>query len=410
MQYAAAMMRRATITGSVVVAFALLGAALLATAWSTRSSVIDATAVVRSGQALAVEQAVRADLADLGGPPASDELVAIVHDHDRDGLRYLATLDAHGHVLAGAGAPVGRRDGDPARGELGKGGRHVALVGDRVRLEVRASFRRAWGSGTRPFWIVMEIEPVEAEAMREAATRTVGIGALAALAMIGVAVALVRRELRRRDADRVRERERRLASLGEMSAVLAHEIKNPLASLKGNAQLLAAMQDGDKPRAKAERVVDEARRLERLVDDLLQFVRTGELARGEVDVGALLAAHASDGVVVAPPAAPIAWSLDGERVREVIANLIDNARAAGGPVEVAARVDRGRLVIDVRDHGPGVPAADRERIFEPFFTNKPHGTGLGLAVARRIVELHGGSLAVLDAAGGGAVFRVEIPR
>ena len=63
----------------------------------------------------------------------------------------------------------------------------------------------------------------------------------------------------------------------------------------------------------------------------------------------------------------------------------------------------------VRDHGPGVPPGDRERIFEAFITGKSHGTGLGLAVARRIVELHGGRLAVQDAPGGGALFRVEIP-
>jgi signal transduction histidine kinase len=70
----------------------------------------------------------------------------------------------------------------------------------------------------------------------------------------------------------------------------------------------------------------------------------------------------------------------------------------------------GRLAIEVADRGPGVPPADRERVFEPFFTKKTRGTGLGLAVARRIVELHGGTIAVRDRSGGGAVFRVEVPR
>jgi len=67
-------------------------------------------------------------------------------------------------------------------------------------------------------------------------------------------------------------------------------------------------------------------------------------------------------------------------------------------------------VFTVRDHGPGVPAAERARIFEPFHTTKTRGTGLGLAVASRIVELHGGRIDVLDAAGGGALFRVHLPR
>jgi two-component system sensor histidine kinase HydH len=95
----------------------------------------------------------------------------------------------------------------------------------------------------------------------------------------------------------------------------------------------------------------------------------------------------------------------------VIANLVDNGVAAGGPVDVRARVERSRLAIDVRDRGPGVPAGDRDRIFEPFFTSKTQGTGLGLAISRRIVELHGGTIVVRDAADGpGAVFHLEIPR
>jgi two-component system sensor histidine kinase HydH len=194
-----------------------------------------------------------------------------------------------------------------------------------------------------------------------------------------------------------------------MSAVLAHEIRNPLASLKGNAQLLAqAAPEAMKP--KAERVVDEAVRLEKLTSDLLAFVRTGELSRDAVDPAALVR-EASSGLAVEIDAAdaPPTWSLDAARMREVMVNLLDNAVAAGLPVRAAVRREAGRLVLEVIDHGPGVPAGDRERIFEPFFTGKTRGTGLGLAIARRIVELHGGAVAVDDAPGGGARFRVEIP-
>jgi signal transduction histidine kinase len=95
----------------------------------------------------------------------------------------------------------------------------------------------------------------------------------------------------------------------------------------------------------------------------------------------------------------------------VLVNLIDNAVAAGPPVRVRVRAAGGRtLVIEVSDHGPGVPAEDRDKIFEPFFTSKTRGgTGLGLAIARRIVELHGGTIRVDAAPGGGALFRIEIP-
>ncbi len=89
-------------------------------------------------------------------------------------------------------------------------------------------------------YIAIEVEPVEADTLRSASRRTFAIVGLAALTLFGVAIGVTRRELRRSAELADREREKRLASLGEMSAVLAHEIKNPLASLKGNAQLLGA--------------------------------------------------------------------------------------------------------------------------------------------------------------------------
>jgi len=231
--------------------------------------------------------------------------------------------------------------------------------------------------------------------------------------LLGAALWLGRWVLRREALERKAERDRRLASLGEMSAVLAHEIRNPLASLKGNAQLLAAaLPQGEKSRAKAERVVDEAVRLEQLINDLLQFVRTGEIRRAPVDPAALVreAAESVAGEVTVDTAgAPAQWTLDAGRIRQVIVNLVDNAVAAGPPATASVRARDGKLVIEVADHGPGIPEEDRERIFEPFFTGKTQGTGLGLAVARRVIEQHGGTIAVHENPGGGALFRAEIP-
>ncbi|MDB4955191.1 MAG: integral rane sensor signal transduction histidine kinase, partial [Myxococcales bacterium] len=384
-------------------AFALMAAALVATAWSTRSTVIDASSAVRDGYAIALQQAVRADFAELGGPPGDTELAAMLAEHEGEGLRYIATLDNHGRVTSSAGKPVGET--------IGRSQRKIEHVGDRIRVEMRTQSHRAWGSGGRPWWIVLEIDPSQGDELLEAATWTLAVGGIAALTLLGVAIALVRRELRRSSEQQKRERERRLASLGEMSAVLAHEIRNPLASLKGNAQLLAAMLPADdKPRAKAERVVDEALRLEKLTTELLTFVRTGELQRAAVDPAQLVRDASVDlAVEVAAIGAPSTWSLDGGRMREVIVNLLDNAVAAGPPVTAAIRTEDGKLVIEISDRGPGVPAADREKIFEPFFTGKTRGTGLGLAIARRIVELHRGTITVGDASGGGAKFRIEIP-
>jgi two-component system, NtrC family, sensor histidine kinase HydH len=391
---------------SVVAVFLLIGIALLATVWTTRTSVHDASNAVANGQALAIEQTVRAELADLDGPATSADLASLVREHAEEGLRYLALVDNRGNVAAEAGDPVGT-----GGGEVISRNRRVEEVGGRLRIQARA-FRRMRDGG-RVWRILIELEPVQASALRESATLTLGVGALAAASLLGVAMVLVRREARRNAEERKRERERRLASLGEMSAILAHEIKNPLASLKGNAQLLAAtLPAGEKPRAKAERVVDEAVRLEKLTNDLLKFVRTGELQRAPTDPGALVreaAASVAGEVAVDTGAAPSSWSLDPGRMREVIVNLVDNAVAAGPSVEVSVRAAAGRLVIEVADRGSGVPEEDREKIFEPFHTGKTQGTGLGLAVVRRVIEQHGGTIAVLANPGGGALFRAEIP-
>lgn len=405
---------------SVVAVFLLIGTALLATVWSTRSSVVAASDAVGRGQALAIEQTVRADLADLEGPATTQDLAAILAAHTGEGLRYLALIDQREQIVASAGVPVGRGDG-----ELLARNRRLEEVEGRLRIQMRP-YRRMRDGG-RNWRVVIELEPVQANELERSAALTLGIGALAAASLLAVAIVLVRREARRHAEERERERERRLASLGEMSAVLAHEIKNPLASLKGNAQLLAAMLDKARPpgdeadplakaRKKSERVVDEAMRLEQLTNDLLQFVRTGEIRRAPADPGAVVreaaesvAAGGSGELTVDIAGAPRSWSLDAGKIRQVVVNLVDNALAAGAPVRASVRTAAGQLVIEVADRGPGVPEEERERIFEPFFTGKTQGTGLGLAVVRRVIEQHGGTIAVLANPGGGALFRAEIP-
>ncbi|MBA3541127.1 MAG: HAMP domain-containing histidine kinase, partial [Deltaproteobacteria bacterium] len=169
---------------------------------------------------------------------------------------------------------------------------------------------------------------------------------------------------------------------------------------------------GEKPRAKAERVVEEAVRLERLTGDLLAFVRTGAIHRAPVDPVALVreaVESVSGDVTVVADGAPARWSLDAARIREVIVNLVDNAVAAGPPVRCTVRRVNRMLVIEVADCGPGVPEDERDKIFEAFVTHKTNGTGLGLAVVRRVVELHDGTIVVDQGPDGGALFRVEIP-
>jgi len=214
-------------------------------------------------------------------------------------------------------------------------------------------------------------------------------------------------------------RARHLAALGEMSAVLAHEIRNPLTSLKGHSQLLMENLQAlglDKPRSKAERVVNEAVRLEHITNDLLDFVKQGELDRAPTDLGRLVQQAASEAVpadrlVLVLPEESVVLPVDASKLGQLLGNLVQNAVQAGdGPVEVDLVVAESDVVLTVRDHGPGIPAGQEERIFEPFVTTRVRGTGLGLAIARRIADRHGGTLTASNHPKGGALFRLTLPR
>ena len=382
-----------------IVAFAVIAITLFATVWTTRTTILSAADAARHGEALTLETSVRSELANLSPTVTRADLATMLREHAARGLRYIAVVfDDKTVVEAGTAA-------DPDATETGVARRHRDDARNRLRVSRPIP-------GRRGETFVIELEPNQANALLDAATFELWIGAVAALVLLGVTAFLIRREAHRKATEREQERGRRLATLGEMSAVIAHELRNPLASLKGNAQLLASMQPDDRSRAKADRVVGEAVRLEHLVEDLLKFVRTGTLERELVDPSALLRAAATtlpSPVDIDTADAPARWSLDGGKFREVMINLLDNAIAAGPPVRAAIRLEAKRLVVEIVDHGPGVPAGDRDKIFEPFFTGKATGTGLGLAIVRRVVELHRGTIVVRDAPGGGALFRVEIP-
>jgi signal transduction histidine kinase len=226
----------------------------------------------------------------------------------------------------------------------------------------------------------------------------------------------------------------RLASLGELAASIAHEINNPLAVISESAGWLRSCTERgtmspDELTAEVKRTLTKiesaVERAARISQSFLRFSRAPDANIREVDLGSLAsevrelmlrsaAAANIELVVDRPPQPPVIANTDPFQLRQVLLNLVTNAlQAIGSSGHVMIKVDRhaGRAVIEVVDDGPGIAGEHVERIFEPFFTTKDetHGTGLGLAVSRGIVEKLGGMLEVENRPGAGCTFRVTLP-
>ncbi len=230
---------------------------------------------------------------------------------------------------------------------------------------------------------------------------------------------------RRRDAaERKRLRARllqseRLSALGEMAARIAHEVRNPLVSIGAAARVVEEELPAGSPVVEEARAIArEVRRLDHIVSDFLRFARPGRLLRTSVDVAALLEETLSLLRTRAPHLTfPVSAETaiargDPDALRQVVWNLLLNAievSPVGGSVECDVRRHRASVVLSIADRGPGVPPGERKRLFDPFYSTKTRGTGLGLAVSKQIVEQHRGRIRLLNRAGGGARAVIEIP-
>ncbi len=220
-------------------------------------------------------------------------------------------------------------------------------------------------------------------------------------------------------------RTERLATVGQLAAGIAHEIRNPLASISGSIELL-----GQAPRASEEDkalmaiVLREIDRLNALVGELLDYANPRPPELVEFDLGELLAetlqvlrqdrSWGGVRVVAELPSERLVVVADPAKLRQVAWNLVRNATEAivggVGQVVVRAHADGEQVVVEVEDDGPGIPADQLARIFDPFFTTKKRGTGLGLATCHGIVAEHGGTLAVDSTPGRGSRFVMTLPR
>jgi nitrogen fixation/metabolism regulation signal transduction histidine kinase len=215
----------------------------------------------------------------------------------------------------------------------------------------------------------------------------------------------------------------------EVARRLAHEIKNPLTPIQLAVQELASKYRGgdlgyEKLLATVQEILkEEVGVIRRLVDDFSAFAKLPKVEPRAVDLGQIaddfVRGHAEwqPFLRFAPPAEPVGAQCDRMLIRRVLANLVENAvQAAEGAgrepaveLSVSADRERGTASIVVDDNGPGVPAGERERVFDPYVTTKEHGTGLGLAIVRKIVLDHGGDVHASAAPTGGARLTVTLP-
>jgi signal transduction histidine kinase len=231
------------------------------------------------------------------------------------------------------------------------------------------------------------------------------------------------------DSQRAAFENEKLAAIGRLAAGIAHEVRNPLGVIRASAAMVRDHfgADDDAHRA-CGFILDEIDRLDGLIASLLAFARPTALrarpaaledvvARATVLAGEAL--RKRDAQLVAALAARDAEvAMDPDLIAQLLLGLLTNAAEAiapGGRIELRGRVEPGRVLLAVADDGPGVPEADRARVFEPFYTTKASGTGLGLAMAERIARAHGGALRVVPQAGAGAggrgaCFELELPR
>jgi two-component system sensor kinase FixL len=212
-----------------------------------------------------------------------------------------------------------------------------------------------------------------------------------------------------------------LTILGEMAAVVAHEVKNPLTGIRGAIQVIGGrLPAGSKDAAIVRDIVARIDALNELMKDLLLFARPPQLHVGSVDLAALAKVVADlvrqdpalndIHIDVAGGAPPILG--DPELIKIVLQNLLLNAAHAmhgHGTIDVSISCDTATCAVAVRDAGPGIPPDIRERLFTPFFTTKARGTGLGLVTARRLVETHGGTIAIDCPPEGGTMVTVKFP-
>jgi signal transduction histidine kinase len=226
-------------------------------------------------------------------------------------------------------------------------------------------------------------------------------------------------ELQQREREVLRAEQ--LAAVGQLAAGVAHEVRNPLTSIKMLVQLALEGRTG-LPQDDLRVIESEVRKMEQSLQTFLDFARPPKAERRLIDLHSIVsdvlgltrgrAEKQGVAVSVTEPAGPILLTVDAGQIQQVVVNLILNALDAmpsGGRVRLAARAASGWVEIEVADNGPGVPHELLPRLFQPFVSGKDTGLGLGLAISLRIAQDHGGTIFAMNRPGEGATFTVRLP-
>ncbi|HEX6838748.1 MAG TPA: ATP-binding protein, partial [Polyangia bacterium] len=235
-------------------------------------------------------------------------------------------------------------------------------------------------------------------------------------------------ERRRGDAERKRLQARllhteRLSALGEMAARIAHEVRNPLVSIGAAAQVVSEELGAASPVAgEVGAIAREVKRLDAIVTDFLKFarprraeLRTCDLAGVVDETAALVRAKAPETTLALNLERPLEARCDPDAIKQVLLNVLLNAVEATpkssphATIDCDAQIAGSQLILSVADRGPGIPDHVRRRVFDPFFSTKTRGTGLGLAVSKQIIDEHHGRIRLFNRRGGGTRVVIELP-
>ncbi|TAN45502.1 MAG: hypothetical protein EPN22_02405 [Nitrospirae bacterium] len=209
----------------------------------------------------------------------------------------------------------------------------------------------------------------------------------------------------------------RLAALGEISAGIAHELRNPMAVIAGYARILVKEASGGTQRNAAQGILNEIEEMNKVIEELLKFSKSDSIEKTSLDLAKivrdLVETMDKRSVKINIPVSENFYVRGDETLlRQALRNLITNGVDSGGDVEIGLRDEkpvRNGVMITVSDNGKGIDEPELSKIFMPFYTTKEKGLGIGLALVHKIITVHGGTINVESTEGKGSVFKCFLP-